>query len=146
MVQRSWSNAAAKAGKNPCVPVPASGPYFNAVPVLTDTVMINALGMASPTKGVTIPIGQSKTIDVKMEAQGPTSGPWKVTAYDLNEYLGSNNPFLKLSLDKDTGSAGDVLHLTITALMADTQDVAAIFVLQSDLGSQENLSMGAVGN
>jgi hypothetical protein len=145
MVQRSWSNAAAKAGKNPCLPVPETGPYFNAVPVLTDMVSINALGTPSQTEGVIIPVGTSKTIDVKMEAQGPTSGPWKVTAYDLNDYLGSGSPFLKLSLDKSTGSDGDVLHLTITSLKADQQDVSAVFVLQSDLGMEENLSMGAVG-
>ena len=146
MIQRSWSDAAAKAGKNPCVPVPTSDPYFNAVPVLTDTVSIDAYGIAQPTKGVIIPVGQSKTIDVKLESQAPTSGPWTVTAYDLYDYLGYGSPFLKLKLDKSTGSAGDVLHLTITSLKADKQDVSAVFVLQSDLGSQENLSFGAVGN
>jgi hypothetical protein len=145
MIQRTWSNAAAKAGQNPCVPVPTSDPYFNSLPVLPDTVSIDALSSPSPTKGITIPVGQSKTIDVQLVSAAPTSGPWKVTAYDLNDYLGFGSPFLQLTLDKDTGSNGDVLHLTIKSLKKDQQDGAAIFVLQSDLGSQENLSLGAVG-
>jgi hypothetical protein len=149
MVQRSWSDKASKAGANPCVPVPPTGPFFNSVPVLTDTVSINAFGTPTSSKGVIIPVGTTKTIDVKLEAQAPTSGPWTVSAFDLNYYLTGANPYLKLTLDKSTGSDGDVLHLTIESLKADTQDVSAVFVLQSDLGTgadlQENLFFGAVG-
>jgi hypothetical protein len=158
MVQRTWSNKAAKAGQNPCVPVPPTGPYFNSLPVLTDMVQINATGSPQPTLGVTIPVGQTKTIDVQLVSDGATAGPWTVTAWDLNDYLGAGKPFLKVSLDKSQGSNGDTLKLTITSLKADNQDVSAIFVLQSDLvfgdggadgiggfDGQENLFFGAVG-
>jgi hypothetical protein len=40
MVQRPWSNASALAGHDPCVPV-LSDPYFNAAPILTDTITLD---------------------------------------------------------------------------------------------------------
>jgi hypothetical protein len=149
MVQRSWSNKASKAGANPCVPVPPTGPYFQAVPTLTDTVTLNPFGSNVQTKGVIIPVGQSKTIDVTLEAEAPTNGPWTVTAYDFSSAFNGGATDLKLSLDKSSGSNGDTLHLTITSLKADDQDVSALFVLVSDIGSgadlQENMFFGAVG-
>ena len=84
-VQRSWSNAAATAGTNPCVPVPATGPYFNSYPTLPDQVTLTAgspSGGPITTTGVNIPLGQSRTIDVVLHSEAPTSGPWTVTAYD----------------------------------------------------------------
>ena len=141
MVQRSWSNAAALAGTNPCVPVPMPTPYFDAIPVLPDDV--TAYGVAS--KGVTIAVGASGTVDVDLFSTAPTSGPWKVTAYDLNDYLG-NAANTTVSLDKTSGSNGDVLHLTITVKSADSTLGGEGFVLVSDLGGQENIAMGAVGN
>src|SRR5205823_6791437 len=37
MIQRSWSNAAAKAGHSPCVP-PLNEPYFNTAAIVSDSV------------------------------------------------------------------------------------------------------------
>jgi hypothetical protein len=146
MVQRSWSNAAAAAGTNPCVPVPMPTPYFDALPVLTDTVSIyDENGNHVSSKGVTIPVGSMQTIDIQLFSTAPTSGPWTVTAYDLNDYLG-NTANTTVSLDKTTGSNGDVLHLTIKVISADRGIGGEGFVLVSDLGTQENISFGAVGN
>jgi hypothetical protein len=141
MIQRVWSNSAALAGTNPCVPVPTTSPFFDSMPVLTDSFSLDGL----TTDGVIIPVGSSKTFDVRLFSSAPTTGPWKVTAYDMNEYLGQT-PNTTVSLDKDTGSNGDVLHLTIQVNSAATTTGGEGFVLQSDLGGQENLTMGAVGN
>jgi hypothetical protein len=142
-VQRSWSNAAASAGTNPCVPVPPTGPFFNSMPVLPDTVSVDYYGQAVQTKGVTIAVGQSATIDVQLYSEAATNGPWTVTVYDLSDYLG-DTPDNQVSLDKATGSNGDVLHLTIKAKHAATNGGG--FILISDLGGQENFSMGTVAN
>jgi hypothetical protein len=145
MIQRSWSNAAAKAGKNPCVPVASADPYFNSVAVLSDTVSVDYYGTTVKTKGVTIPVGQTKTIDVQLFSEAPTSGAWTVEAHDLGEYLGTT-PHLELSLDKPTGVNGETLHLTIKVLSADTSLGGEGFVLVSNLNGQSNLSLGVVGN
>jgi hypothetical protein len=144
MVQRSWSNAAAAAGTNPCVPGPAV-PYFDSMAVLTDTITLSNYGSPTPTRAVQIPVGSSKTIDVQLFSSTPTSAPWTVTAYDLNDYLG-NTANTTVSLDTSTGSNGDVIHLTIHVTSTDTDLGGEGFVLVSDLGTAENLSFGAVGN
>jgi hypothetical protein len=141
MVQRSWSDAAATAGTNPCVPVPTTDPFFQSVAVLPDTVTIEGVS----TKGITIPVGSSKTIDVQLSSSAKTSGSWTVTAYDYNDYLGypANTT---VSLNKTKGSNGDVLRLTIQVNSADKNLGGEGFVLVSDLGKIETLSVGAVGN
>jgi hypothetical protein len=141
MVQRTWSNAGALAGTNPCLPVPTTNAFFDSVAVLPDTVSIGGV----TTKAVTIPVGSSKTIDVQLYSSGPTSGPWTVTAYDMNDYLG-NGSNTAVSLDKNTGSNGDVLHLTIQVNSSDPNFGGEGFILVSDLAGQENMSMGAVAN
>jgi hypothetical protein len=110
-IQRSWSNASASSGNNPCVPLIANQVYFNAAPVLTDTVTYTdpVLGNAqSTTRGVSIPVGQSKTIELDLYSSAATSGPWTVSAIEDNS--GSD---LTFSFDKNTGINGDKIHLTI---------------------------------
>ena len=48
MVQRLWSNAKALAGHDPCVPV-LSAPYYNAAPVLNETVLLDYYGQKVST-------------------------------------------------------------------------------------------------
>jgi hypothetical protein len=148
MIQRTWSDNAADAGLNPCVPVPATGPYFNSYPVLPDTITLQYDGPWT-TQGVSLAIGQSTTIDVVLASEAPTSGPWTVTAYDYNDYVygagSGSSPTTTVSLDKTSGSNGDVLHLTITALSYDSSFGGGGFVLDSSLNGQDNLSFGAIG-
>ncbi len=144
MIQRSWSNSAAFFGKNPCVPPATSAPYFNSVPILPDKLSISAGGPTFMTPGVLIPVGGSKTIDISLHSAKKTSGPWHVSAYD-GAYIAGGNAELKLELDNHTGVDGDVLHLTITVLKADTLYGVGGFILFSDLDGQEAISMGAVG-
>lgn len=149
MVQRSWSNKAALAGSNPCVPVPAgSGPYFNAYPVLPDMVTLSGttFSPAITVPGVKVPVGGSKTIDIVLHSEAPTSGPWTVSVQDLSYITGTtSSPATKLTLDKTSGSDGDVLHLTIQVVSADPTFGGEAFVLSSKLGTQNNLWYGAVG-
>jgi hypothetical protein len=140
MVQRTWSNMAALAGTNPCVPVPNPALYFDAIPVLPDTVSLGGV----TTKGVKIAIGSTAKVDVELFSTAPTSN-WKVSAYDLNYYLG-NAPNTTVSLSKTSGNNGEVLQLTIHVTSQDPTMGGEGFVLLSDLGGQENISFGAVGN
>ncbi len=146
MIQRSWSNKAAKAGTNPCVPVITTDPYFNSFPVLPDMLALAGGGVTIHTPGVKIPVGSSKTIDIDLFSDAPTSGPWKLEVID-GEYaaLGASTPYLQLTLDKSSGQSGDTVHLTIKVLKADTQYGMEPFILSSTLNGQNNLWMGAVG-
>jgi hypothetical protein len=143
-IQRSWSNAAARAGTDPCVPAP-SEPYFNSYPTLPDLVTIlDPSGTPVMTKGVKIAVGQTRTIDVVLKSAGPTAGPWNVSVQDLSEYTGAPAK-TQVSLDKTSGINGEVLHLTIKVLGVDQNIGGEGFVLSSTLGGQDTLWFGAVG-
>ncbi len=142
LVQRVWSNAAAAAGHDPCQPNGAS-PYFNAAPVLTEKVTLS--GSSIVTQGVTIPVGTSKTVELDLYSDAPTSGPWKVSALDVTSAFFGDAPALSFSFDKTSGQNGDKLHLTIKAISTPSMGVSP-FWLQSDLGSVSTVWIGLVGN
>jgi hypothetical protein len=140
-VQRMWSNAAAKAGHDPCIVQPKGEPYFNAAPVMPDAVSFTYDGQSGTTRGVKIPIGQSRTIELDLFSDGKTSAPFSVRALDPT---GKNN--LTFALDRSQGVNGEKLHLTITAVkQRDDIGGAEPFVLMSSLGARKNLWFGMVG-
>jgi hypothetical protein len=122
-VTRFWSNkiAADTHGHDPCIPQIASQPYFNAVPVLKDTVSFTVQGQSGKSKGVLIPVGQSKTIEIDLFSDEPTSGPFTVSV--------SGPPSATFKLDKSTGVNGDKLALTITSVSANTDYGSTPFVI-----------------
>lgn len=143
-VQRMWSNASAAGGHDPCVPAP-SGAYFNAAPVLPDTVSIDLGSMGTlQTQGVRIPVGQSRTIDVALYSDAPTGGPWKVEALDPAA-LANQPAALDLKLDAASGQNGDVLHLTITPLREGPNGLESFYV-GSALQGRSTLWVGLVSN
>jgi hypothetical protein len=142
-VQRSWSNVAVKQGHDPCVPPLPGEVYFNAVPVLTDNITIN-IGQSITMKGVKIPVGQTKTIDLDLYSDGDTGGPFTVDVKDLTALAGGQSN-LELSLDRKSGVNGEKLHLTIKVLKAN-QFQAEVFYIISQKGPRKNLWLGLIGN
>jgi len=136
LVQRSWSNASAKAGHDPCVPVLAKPAYFNSVPVLPDSITLN-FGQTINTKGVKIPVGQMKTIEVDLFSD-KACPPWTVIAQQTQ---GTGN--LTFAWDATQGANGDVLHLTITAVKT-SQFGASAFEISSTDGNYTHKYYGLV--
>ncbi|MGH7329482.1 MAG: hypothetical protein ACREJX_14140, partial [Polyangiaceae bacterium] len=139
-VTRSWSNKAAKAGHDPCVPTDGT-PYFNSMPLLNEDVSVGGQGTS---KGVTIAVGATKTIEVDLFSDAPTTGPWTVTAEDSSALTG-DTPELVMTWDRLTGVNGEKLHLTITVDHA-SQYGAEGFIIESTLGDRTNTWAGLVGN
>ncbi|MDB4953657.1 MAG: hypothetical protein JWO36_1226 [Myxococcales bacterium] len=116
IVQRTWSNAAAQAGHDPCVP--QAGTYLGAAPLFTENVTIGGNGNAAQiTKGVKVAIGTPKTIDVALFSDA-ASADFTVTAIDLASSFDGGPKELTFSWDKQKGHNGDTLHLTITRVRA----------------------------
>jgi hypothetical protein len=129
-VQRTWSNASAAGGHDPCVPA-LTTPYLTAAPVLAEDVSID-LGPPQgtlTTKGITVPLGMSKTVEVDLFSDAP-SADWTVKAFDAAPLAGNPNE-LTVALDKTSGHNGDKLMLTITRLRAPAMGGASEFVLSS---------------
>ncbi len=145
LVQRVWSNKAAAAGHAPCEPEGAM-PYFNSAPVTADTIQVNSPTMGSfKTKGIKIPVGQSKTIDLELYSDAPTSGPWKVSVLDLSSAFFGGPTALSFTMDEKSGQNGDKIKLTIKA-EAKTSMGASAFFVQNDLGKQQTFWIGLVEN
>jgi hypothetical protein len=145
MVQRSWSDKAAKAGRRPCLPADG-GPYFNSVPVLPDQVTLDYYDQPWPTRGVKMAVGETRTIDVQLFSEADTGGPWTVQVYDYESQYNGGQPNLELSLDKSEGKNGDVMKLTIKVIQVDPQTKGAAFVMTSTLGDRSSLWIGVVGS
>ena len=141
VVQRIWSNKAALAGHDPCQPELPNEIYFNSAPVLTDQLNFSFFGN---TKGVKIPSGMSKTIDLQLFSEGPVGKPWTVSVEDTNQFDGSGaTPRWTFALDKKTGLNGDTIHVTITPRTS--AHSVGTFVVISSHGSRHTW-FGLVGS
>jgi hypothetical protein len=138
--QRSWSNKAAAAGHDPCVPAPANQVYFNSAVNLPDTL---DLGGGYKTKAISMAVGESKTVEVDLFSDAKTSGAWTVGAMDESAFGGGSSN-LDFSWDRKTGVNGEKLHLTVT-LKSKPQQGASGFFIVSKLNGQEHYWLGLVG-
>ncbi len=111
-VQRSWSNASAAAGHDPCVPA-LDDPYQGAAPLFVEDLPFgNSQGQPITTKGVSIPVNTTKTIDIALFSDAETED-FTVRAFDASLIFGGQ-PELTFAFDQPSGHNGDVLKLSIT--------------------------------
>ena len=127
VVQRSWSNASARAGHDPCVP-PLADPYFNAAPVVTTQQQITLGSKVLTTDGLSLALGETKTIALRLFSDGPTAD-WSVDAVDTDQPSS-----FTFSWDAQTGHDGDTLHLTITRTSNASKEIA----IESTSGATTN--------
>jgi len=95
LLQRSWSNASAKAGHDPCVPTPAGAAYFNMAP-------------ATGTEELSLGVGESASFAVYAVSDGD-AGPWQV-----QPVVTGGSSSLTVTLDRGTVRVGDRAIATIT--------------------------------
>lgn len=139
MVQRQWSNAAAKAGHAPCVPA-LPGPYFN-VALLDkgEAVLANLEGLGDIPldphgTGYVIPQGQTKKIALGFVSDGPTE-EMAVSAFEADAFddqgftlIPAQDKYLDVVLDKGTGKNGEKTYLSITTKAAIPHAVRLVVV------------------
>jgi hypothetical protein len=123
LVQRTWSNAAAKASHDPCVPAPSpkTTPYFNVAPKGSDML--------------TMAVGDTKVIELTAFSDGPT-GTFAIDTMELSEFFGVPN-VLGLSLDETGVQNGQKAHLTVE-LQGTPSLGYATFLVTSRSGVQQH--------
>jgi hypothetical protein len=140
VVQRTWSNAAALAGHDPCVPAPTETAYFNSAPGLgVVSTLVN--GQRVDVDGVQVAVGASAIIPLRLFSDAPTSGPWTVSARPAAGWTGE----LMFSFDQASGADGDVLSMTVHVLGAGRYGREP-FVVTSELGGVQQTWIGLVTN
>jgi hypothetical protein len=113
-VQRSWSNAAAVASHDPCVPAPAGVPYFNVAPPTNQ-------------ENVSLKLGAQKTVELVAFSDGPVPD-FDVSAEELSVVRGGSG-VLGLSLDQTRANNGTKISLSITANAKPTSTPVRLFVI-----------------
>jgi hypothetical protein len=125
-LSRSWSNSAAAAFKNPCVPAPA-GPSFFAIPIFSEAPTMSINGKVRPIELVTVPEGQSRTIPIHLYSPTVPSPNWTVAVTETplpTSTGGPGTPALSFSWveapskNQVIGSSGSIFHLQISASTA----------------------------
>jgi hypothetical protein len=128
-VQRTWSNASAKAGHHPCAPT-TKVPYFTAFPTKLDPITAyDNFGRQITTRGLKVAVGESKTIDITLYADGAMAA-WDLQVIDITKIYGLPAEF-SYKLSKPKGKPGDTLQLTITGEQQATQGQGFLIVSQS---------------
>ncbi len=141
VAQRSWSNAAASAGKNPCIPRDANEPFANAAPVISATGTINYYGNWM-TKVVHAALNSNTMVDVQAWSNAPMGVPFSVTALDVQGDFYGGSRLLNLTLDNATANNGDTLHLTVHPVAYDNQLNGALFMIRTDWDGGSSLAVG----
>lgn len=140
VVQRTWSNLAARAGHDPCQPALPGEVFFNAVPDVPDDVQVIDQGQSYPTKGVRIAAGTTRTVDVHLYSDDDI-GTWTVDVKNIPR----SASYLSFTWDKTIGQNGDTLHLTIHAQATNPDYGGDPFMISSTQGSTTNYWIGYVG-
>jgi hypothetical protein len=114
---------------------------------MNDTVAVQWDNFTQQARGVRIPVGESRTIDVVLFSDAPTAD-WTVDAVDYASTYDGRAPALRLALDRTTGNNGTRLKLTLTVLRADPTYGGEVFVLNSmgADGVMRSYWNGIVGN
>jgi hypothetical protein len=87
-VQRIWSNAAAKAGTGPCVPVPPGEIFFIAVPSLPNSVLVSRGGEQFNVPALYATVGAAATVSAALKSENNGVAAWSVGAMEIH----SDNP------------------------------------------------------
>lgn len=112
-IQRSWSNAEARAGHDPCVGE-AQRPYYQAIPDQLDDVRLDdGAGGRLVTRGTKIAMGASGALTLQVHADTPDAGPFTVEVEDLDHWWGGRG-YLSITQPTGTFVNGDVVSVPVT--------------------------------
>ncbi len=119
VVARTWSNANAQAGKNPCVPVPTAEPYVNVVPV------------DGPDSAVSLHVGDSVTLRIRAISQGEIP-EWNLRGVDVGEMYGATGaPYLKVEVTPPRVTAFGTTEVKLTLLRPPSAGSRAYYAVVS---------------
>jgi hypothetical protein len=113
-LQRTWSNAMAAGGHNPCVPA-AAGPYFNVTPLGVASVSVASGAKTIATKGYFIPVSTTSTIELGLYSDAPMAA-WSVAVVEGDGFSTPSTPHLSVVPKQMGGANGDVVDVDITTL------------------------------
>jgi hypothetical protein len=120
-IQRTWSNAAALASTDPCIPGAVSS-YYQTIPDAPDTAIVSVFGSNVTTKAKQIAKSATGTITLHVYANDASSGPFTVSVDDWNGLISQPSvKFLSITQPTGTFNAGDTVSVQVTVTSQDAQ-------------------------
>ena len=115
VVQKLWSNAAAKAGHDPCLRS-LDHPYFNTTPLDVEPITVTTSLAKEPatTKGFHIPSGTTKTVKFGFYSDGDLA-PWGFSVVEGDGFTSPTESHLTITTTTVSGKNGDTADVSITA-------------------------------
>jgi hypothetical protein len=145
-VQRTWSNNAATAGLDPCVPPVGEPVYFSTVPAVGE-LTFEAQGQPYMTLGTTIPLGQTAIVTLDLASTGPIA-PWSVQLEDYGAAF-DNPAGLDLQIvGASSGGNGTELQVQVKTLTVGSANLYGLlpYFIYSNQGNAWTFWVGVVGN
>jgi len=149
LVQRIWSNQAALAGQDPCVPATGETAYWNSIPETTEVPFVDQ-GTTYQTLGTQIPVGSTATVTLDLFSTASSGGPW--TVYLLDYGAAYDNPTILdiQAVGAAEGQNGNKVQFTIKPLSAGPASLLGIspyFIYSENAAQTESgFWVGAVVN
>ena len=116
-ISRIWSNAAARAGTDPCIGAPTA-PYYQSVPDQLDFTTIDLFGGSLLTRSTKIAVGASGMITLQVVGAAG-SGPFKVSAVDVSLLYFGAKALLTFVQPAGTFALGDTVSIPVTVVAKD---------------------------
>ena len=135
-VQRQWSNASAKAGHDPCVPVFKGAKYFNVTPLALEDIDVDLSSLGgdiATSKGIKVKVGEPRQIPLGFYSDGAL-GPWTIKAVSGGIAGGRSSGGVDLELDVTEGQNGQKAYLTITVNTAGKTNADLITIVSTRAG------------
>jgi hypothetical protein len=116
-ISRIWSNAAARAGTDPCLGAPTT-PYYQSVPEQLDDAVIELFGTSTVTKATKVAVGATGMITLHV-AGTAGAGPFKVSAVDVASLYFGAKAVLTFTQPTGTFALGDTVSIPVTVVAKD---------------------------
>jgi hypothetical protein len=132
-VNTVWSNTAAAAGHDPCVPARTS-PFFGVIGSPPDTSFVNPSFPAA--KSIHIPLGGTGRLPLTLFSEEAAVGTFHVDAFDMTQDPTTplaQGTALAFTWDKSDGGNGDVVTLDISVVKSGTGGFESFLVGASHL-------------
>ena len=118
VVQRSWSNAAARQNQDPCVPASDAGAFIQAFPQL-GTQSFNVNGTSTSVRSLSAKVGQSVSVPLSLFSAPSNAPAWGLSV--INIASADSTASVDWTISPDAGLDGETAELQLTVQSAGTQ-------------------------
>jgi hypothetical protein len=144
-VPRVWSNVAARAGRDPCVPAPSGGGYFTTVARLPEMVQVQMPdGRTIEVPAVVAAVGASATVMVDFHGLDGAPASWGAVALEYHGDAALMQTLMGMQIVPVTGKSGDTKTLPVITPAETSAGVFPLVIISRSPGDGLHLWIGTI--